>query len=215
VSVSVFDFRSGTTYQYAPAEHFDAASTVKLQILGTALYRAQQHHRWLTPYERSEAVPMIEDSDNTAADALWANVGAAPSVQRFDDLVPMLNTRVSFAWGLTQITAPDCVRLVRRYVTPNSLLDSRSRLYGRSLMEHVTPSQRWGISGGVPAGATVALKNGWLPQPSTAWTINSMGWVHGHGRNYAIAVLTDQNSSMGHGISTIEGISARVWRELT
>jgi len=136
-------------------------------------------------------------------------------IKRFDDLVPMLNTRVSFAWGLTQITAPDCVHLVRGYVTPNSLLDSRSRLYGRSLMEHVTPSQRWGISGGVPAGATVALKNGWLPQPSTAWTINSMGWVHGHGRNYAIAVLTDQNSSMGHGISTIEGISARVWRELT
>lgn len=215
VSVAVYDFDSGTTYLYDPAEHFNAASTVKLQILATALYRAQQANRWLTPQERAEAVPMIEESDNDAAEELWEDDGDNPAVQRFDDLVPMSNTIVSPAWGLTQITAPDCVLLERRYVAPNSLLDNRSRAYGLGLMERVTPSQRWGVSGGVPASATVALKNGWLPQPATAWTVNSTGWVDGDGRDYVIAVLTDQNSSFDYGISTIEGISARVWARLT
>jgi Beta-lactamase enzyme family len=214
VSVAIFDVRSGTSYLYAPAAHFDAASTAKVEILATALYRAQQRHRWLTPEERDEAIPMIEDSDNDAADALWSDVGDARSVQRFDDLVPMPDTTVSSAWGLTRVTAPDCVRLERQYVTPDSLLDRRSRSYGLHLMEHVTPSQGWGVSAGVPSRVTVALKNGWLPQPGTAWTINSIGWVDGDGRDYAIAVLTDQNSSMGYGISTIEGISRRVWAAL-
>ena len=214
VSVAVFDLRSGTTYLYAPTDRFNTASTAKIEILGTALLRAQQQHRWLTSYEQSEAVPMIEDSDNDAADALWADVGDSGPVQGFDDLVPMPNTTVSYSWGLTQVTALDSVRLVRRYVSPNSLLDTRSRSYGLHLMEHVTSSQRWGVSGGVPTGVAIALKNGWLPEPNTAWTIDSVGWIRGDSRNYIIAVLTDQNSSMGYGISTIEGISARVWAAL-
>ncbi len=214
VSVAVYDFDSGTTYLYDPAEHFNAASTVKVQILATALYRAQQEHRWLTPQERAEAVPMIEESDNDEAEALWEDDGDNPAVQRFDDLVPMPDTIVNPAWGLTQITAPDCVLLDRRYVVPDSLLDNRSRAYGLGLMERVTPSQRWGVSGGVPANATIALKNGWLPTPASAWTVNSMGWVDGDGRDYVIAVLTDHDASEGYGISTIEGISARVWARL-
>ena len=58
-------------------------------------------------------------------------------------------------------------------------------------MENVTPDQRWGVSGGVPAGVTVALKNGWLPldDANTDWQVNSVGWVSGDGRDYLIAVL--------------------------
>ena len=48
-------------------------------------------------------------------------------------------------------------------------------------MENVAPDQRWGVSGGVPAGVTVALKNGWLPlnDANTDWQVNSVGWVSG------------------------------------
>ena len=214
VSVAVYDLRSRTTYVYAPGREFDAASTVKVQILGTALHRAQQEHRWLTAEEQSEAVPMIETSDNDEATNLWNDVGGAPSVQQFDDLVPMRHTVVSAYWGLTEVTAPDAVRLVHRFVAPNSLLGPRSRAFGRSLMEHVTPSQRWGVTGGVPRHVTVALKNGWLEDPDAGWIVHSIGWVHGRGRSYVIAVLTDGNSSESSGIETIEGISARVWARL-
>jgi hypothetical protein len=58
-----------------------------------------------------------------------------------------------------------------------------SRAYLLDLMEHITPSQAWGITGGVPAGVTVALKNGF--SIINGWQINSMGWVNGQGRNYS------------------------------
>lgn len=214
VSVAVLDVRTGTTYLYAPGKHYNAASTAKVQILATALHEAQQAHRNLTTKERAEAVPMIEGSDNDAAEALWERIGENRAVQSFDDLVPMPETVVSPAWGLTQITAPDSVRLVLRLVEPNSLLHKRSRAYALDLMEHVTRLERWGVSAGVPTNARVVLKNGWLPQPATAWSVNSMGWVHGYGRDYVIAVLTDHDSSEGYGVSTIEGISRRVWAAL-
>jgi len=211
VSVAVLDLRSQTTYLYNPEYHFNAASTAKVEILGTSLYDAQREHRRLSTNEQSMALRMIEYSDNNAAESLWVTDGEAARVQTFDDLVPMPNTTVGAAWGLTQVTAPDSVRLLRRFVSPNGLLDSSSRSYGLHLMEHVTPSQRWGVSGGVPAGVTVALKNGWLPQPNTAWTVNSLGWIHGRRRDYIIAVLTDRNFSLGYAVSTIEGVSSRVW----
>ena len=55
-------------------------------------------------------------------------------------------------------------------------------------MENVSADQAWGVSGGVPAGVTVALKNGWLPlnDANTDWQINSIGWVSGDGRDYLL-----------------------------
>ncbi len=62
-------------------------------------------------------------------------------------------------------------------------------------MEHITPDQDWGVSGGVPHNVTVALKNGWLPTGEYgSWEINSIGWVRGDRRDYLIAVLTAQRS---------------------
>ena len=36
------------------------------------------------------------------------------------------------------------------------------------------------------------MKNGWLPD-ATGWHINSIGAFTGHGENYLMAVLTDDN----------------------
>jgi hypothetical protein len=83
-------------------------------------------------------------------------------------------------------------------------------------MENVTPSQRWGVSGGVPAQVTVAIKNGWLPLQYTAsdWQINSVGWVSGGGRNYLMAVLTTGNPTEQYGIDTIDQLAAMVWQDM-
>ena len=72
----------------------------------------------------------------------------------------------------------------------------------------------WGISGGIPVGVPVALKNGWLPQPRIAWQINSIGEVRGRGERYLIAVMPNGNPSEGYGIRTISGISRIIWRAL-
>jgi len=84
------------------------------------------------------------------------------------------------------------------------------------LLESVTPDQRWGVSGGVPPGVTIALKNGWLPMDSggSDWQINSVGWISGDGRNYLIAVLTTGNPTEQYGIDTIGQLSAMVWDQM-
>jgi hypothetical protein len=83
-------------------------------------------------------------------------------------------------------------------------------------MENVAPSQRWGVSGGVPSEARVALKDGWLPlnEDNTNWQINSIGWVSGSGRDYLMAVLTTGNPSEQYGIDTINRLSTLVWQHL-
>jgi len=113
-------------------------------------------------------------------------------------------------------TASDQLALLLKLVRPNALLSSTERAYALTLMEHVTPSQAWGVSGGVPPQATLALKNGWLPLGSgtSDWQINSIGWASGAGRNYLIAVLTTGNPSEAYGIDTIEQVSSDVWSAL-
>ncbi len=63
-------------------------------------------------------------------------------------------------------------------------------------------------------GATVQLKNGWMSRATFGWRINSIGHVSGRGRNYAIAILSQNNPSMPYGITTAESISRVIWRDL-
>ena len=69
----------------------------------------------------------------------------------------------------------------------------------------------------MPAHATVALKNGWLPlnTAGTDWQINSVGWISGSGRDYLMAVLTTRNPTEQYGIGTIDGLSAMVWASMS
>jgi beta-lactamase class A len=166
---------------------------------------------------------MIEDSDNDAATSLWYAVGGAASIRSFNQKAGLAHTSPSSCvdcpgfpwpgWGLTTTTPADQLGLLRALVEPSPLLTARDRSYALSLMENVTPSQRWGISGGVPAQVTVALKNGWLPlnAAGTDWQINSVGWVSGQERDYLMAVLTTGNPAEQYGIDTIDQLAAIVW----
>jgi hypothetical protein len=214
-SVAVFDARTGTTYSYAAGSRFVTASVVKASVLATLLQQAEHSRRSLTTTERTLAAQMIRHSDNAAATTLWNQVGKGPGVRAFLRQAGMASTTPGPGgyWGLTATTAPDQVRLVRALAYPTTVLGNASRDYEETLMRTVTPSQRWGVTGGVPSAATVALKNGWLPR-SNGWVINSVGHVRGADRDYAIAVLTSGSPSMGYGIATVEHLSALVWTRL-
>ena len=150
----------------------------------------------------------------------------ASSIRSFNSTVGLADTTPSSCvncpgfpwpgWGLTTTTPGDQLALLRALVEPNSLLTSAERSYALSLMENVTPAQRWGVSGGVPAQATVALKNGWLPLNSadSDWQINSVGWISGSGRDYLMAVLTTGNPTEQYGIDTIDELGAMVWNNM-
>ena len=116
-------------------------------------------------------------------------------------------------WGLTQVTTHDEMLLLELIAKPNSVLTTASRSYELGLMAKVIPGQRWGTPAGAPADVTVHVKNGWLPD-DTGWHVNSTGAFIGKGKNYLIAVLTDDNPSEQYGIDTIERVARLVHRDL-
>ena len=184
---------------------FDSASVVKVIILGTLLRLALDQHRNLTTTEAAEARAMITRSDNSAASALWAELGHA-YLQHFLNLAGMAQTSLGpdGLWGLTQITAHDELLLLGLLSAPNTVLDNSSRSYELNLMAKVIASQRWGVPAGAPTSVTVHVKNGWLPYPRRLWEINSIGIFTATHRTYQIVMLTYRNPSMAYGITTIE-----------
>jgi hypothetical protein len=94
------------------------------------------------------------------------------------------------------------------------VLSAASCGYVLNLMAHVIPSERWGVPAGAPADVTVHVKNGWLPQPTHAWRINSIGSFSGHGRDYMIVVLTWNNPTMTYGIDTVQAVAEVINRDL-
>jgi beta-lactamase class A len=223
VLAAVYDLRTGQTWQFGRGQPQDEASVVKLDVLETLLAERGRSGTELSASDRTLAAQMIEDSDNDAATSLWDAVGGASGIRSFNTSAGLADTVPSSCvncpgfpwpgWGLSTTVPADQLTLLRALVEPNSLLTNTERSYALSLMENVTPDQRWGVTGGVPDQATVALKNGWLPLDSANndWQINSVGWISGSGRDYLIAVLTTGNPTEQYGIDSIDQLAAMVW----
>jgi beta-lactamase class A len=223
VTAALYDARTNRTWVVNPQFKEDTASIVKVQIMGALLH--QLHGQLPTGNEASLMQLMIEQSDNDAATSLLADAGGPAGVSKFDITAGLTDTTPHSAalipgtpwpgWGLTTTTALDQVRLVKTFVFPNAVLTGAARQYGLHLMESVEADQAWGITGGVPAGTLVAVKNGWLPlQGDSDWQVDSIGWVDGHGRDYVLAVLTNGNADEADGIDTIQTIAQTLFREL-
>ena len=225
VMAAVYDVDTGQTWSLGPQHPQAEASIVKLDILET-LYAQERDGSASAAPDKPLTERMMEDSDNTAATSLWNAVGGPGQIESFNAAAGLTHTLPSscvtcpgFAWpgwGLTTTTPGDQIALLREVVEPSTLLTDAQRQGVLELMENVTPAQRWGVTGGVPLQAMVALKNGWLPLNSgrTDWQINSIGWVKGSGRDYLMAVLTTGNPTEQYGIDTINRLSAMVWANL-
>ncbi len=235
VTAALYDKNTNQTWVYHPGVLEYTASIVKVEIMGTALWEAQSSGGQLPAAEAELMVPMIEESDNDSASALLSDVGGTSKIGQFDRLAGLTDTTPAGTypmipgspapgwpgWGLTTTTAKDQVILVKHFAYHNSLLTDAQRHYGLGLMEQVVDGQNWGVSYGLTEpGTTVALKNGWIPFPeplqytAALWQINSIGWIHGHGRNYVLAVLTRNNPTMQYGEDTIQYISQFVYSQL-
>ena len=227
VLAAVYDLETGQTWSLGTGQPQAEASVVKLDVLETLLAeRGGSSPAGLSASDQSLAQQMIEDSDNDAATSLWYEVGGAAKISSFNAAVGLKRTIPSPCvvcagfpwpgWGLTTTVPTDQLALLRELVMPGPLLTGAERRYALSLMENVTPSQRWGVSGGVPPQATVALKNGWLPLDSAGddWQVNSVGWISGSGRDYLLAVLTTGNPAEQYGIDTIGALAALVWQHM-
>jgi beta-lactamase class A len=214
-AVAVYDRSTGTNCTYRAATHYDSASVVKATLLAALLRQAQEAGRSLTTKEKSLAKAMITQSDNTATTTLWKQV-KVKGVQHFLNLAGMTNTTpgADGYWGLTQITASDEVKLLKLLTKSNTVLTTASRNYELGLMNQVISSQRWGTPAGAPSDATVHVKNGWLSRATHKWRVHSIGAFTGHGNDYGIVVLTQDDSTMAYGIATIERVAKAVHGDL-
>jgi beta-lactamase class A len=215
ITAAVYDIETGQEYLLNPQDTEKTASTIKVDILATALHLAQLQHHPLPANEAAAAVPMITQSDNNAAEDLYDDIGGWNAIGPFDTSIGMTHTTPNAQgyFGETYTSAADQIALLKQVMLPGGELSTSSRQYEYELMLHVISSQRWGITGGVPSNATVAIKNGWLPE-SSGWHVNSIGRVHGDGRDYLIAVYTSFDSSWAYGIDTIERIAASAWQAM-
>jgi beta-lactamase class A len=214
VGLAAADTRTGISCNLHSGWHFHSASIVKVIILGTLLHDLGVRHHYLTPEQVTLTTEMITESDNAAATALWDEDGMR-NLRHFLHLARMVHTTLGQDgyWGLTRVTAHDEMLLLNLLTTKNSVLDRPSRAYALKLMADVIPSQRWGVPAGAPAGVTVHVKNGWLPDPDL-WVINSIGAFTSHDRVYRIVVLTRDNPSMDYGVDTVQGVAEVINRDL-
>ncbi|WP_217239721.1 serine hydrolase [Streptomyces sp. AC555_RSS877] len=205
MSAAVLDLDSGESATHGD-DAFDTASIVKVDILATLLLQAQDADRHLTAQEKSYATAMIENSDNTAASALWRLIGKADGLDAANERLGLPDTAGGddMLWGLTQTTAADQLALLQQVFGDDSELSEASRAYVQGLMGQIAVDQHWGVSAAAD-GSRWALKNGWLARSTTGlWDINSIGRVTVEGRDYLVAVLSKGNSTQAKGISLTE-----------
>ena len=133
-------------------------------------------------------------------------------MQALDRAFGLPETAPNQVWGLTVTSARDRTRLVRQILHGEyGPLTAPYRALARYYMHHITPSQHWGISAGLPSGWSVALKNGFFSSSCCAWRIGSTGFISGPGgAGYAVTVMTDGWPSDRPGIEAVEFVARAV-----
>ncbi|KUN82345.1 serine hydrolase [Streptomyces griseoruber] len=215
VAVGLYDRSTKTTCTLRASTAYDSASVVKVTVLATLLWDAQKTNRALTSTEKSLATKMITQSDNTSTSTLWRQLGMT-KIKGFLAAAGMTQTKpgADGYWGLTQITVTDEQKLLKLVTASNTVLTTASRTYISTLMGKVISSQRWGTPYGRPSNVTWHVKNGWLSRATHGWRVHSVGTFKGGGHDYMITVLTQDNSTMNYGITTIQGVAKVIHKDL-
>jgi len=189
-------------------ERFQSASVVKALILAAELQRVADSGRPLDPATAAELRRMITVSDNQAATSVFARVGP----ERLDAIAHragMHDFRSSTTWGASEISAADMAAM---FAGLGRVFPERHEKFGLGLLGSIVPEQRWGIARiAAERGWSVRFKGGWRLDPN-GQIVNQAAELRRDGAERAIAVLTDQQPSMGYGIATVEGIAARLLR---
>ncbi|MFF3915141.1 serine hydrolase [Streptomyces sp. NPDC001852] len=215
VALGLYDRSTSTTCTLRATSSYDSASTVKVTVLATLLWDAKQHNRYLTDREASLAKAMITQSDNNATTTLWKQLGLT-KIKGFLAAAGMTKTvpGANGYWGLTQENVTDEQKLLKLVTAGNGVLSDNSRAYILKLMGQVISSQRWGTPAGAPSTVSVHVKNGWLQRATHGWRVHSLGTFNGAGHDYMISVLTQDNSTMDYGVTTIQNVAKAIHKDI-
>ena len=217
VTAAVYDTRTGCWHHLHRGMRITTASVIKAQVLGAVLLKAQAAGRALTAWERSQIRPMIRYSFNPETSNLYGHVGYEPGMAATDRHFGVTATTHTARFGLTRSTAVDRTNVVLKLLHGGGTLRQSGREEAWRSMTDVHPLQEWGISAGVPAGWTVAQKNGFYPSTGIGWRVGSSGFVRQDDgdQGYAITVMTEGASNQRTGIRLTEEVARRAAAALT
>lgn len=209
-TASVYDRRTGCTYDYRSDLRITTASVLKAEIMAGILLRAQDEGRGLTEWEKANIGPMISRSADPEASALWSSLGGIAGMERVDRAFGLTQTDQNSPWGITTTSARDRTSLMRQLLYGDGgPLSASYRAIARSYLLSVVSSQDWGITAGVPANTAVPLKNGFYSSQCCRWRLNSSGAVE-IGAGYVVTILTDMWPNEAAGIEGNEFVARAI-----
>ncbi|WP_375023182.1 serine hydrolase [Actinomadura sp. GTD37] len=211
--VMATDLRTGLSFGENEKGRFVTASIMKVDILSSLVLQRQRDRRALTAEQRRLAEPMIRESDNNAADALYSAAGGDGGVKKANKSFALKNTTpFAGSWGSSLTTPADQVRLLTNLASDKSPIKAPGRRYVLGLMGSVLDEQAWGVSAAARPGEKVALKNGWTPvrHQGHGWAVNSIGRITGRDHDFLVAVCSGDSPTMEAGVSTVEHVAEMV-----
>jgi 3D (Asp-Asp-Asp) domain-containing protein len=185
-----------------------SASITKAMVLIALTQDARG--RAMTEAERDLAVAMIRQSDNRAANELFARVGTA-SVNAVARRARMTNFRLvqrkqtadGYVLGYSRVSAVDQARLFARI---EELTAARHRAFAMAQLESIEDAGRFGI---LDAGinALIRSKGGWRPESDGGWTVNQAAQVTIGDRTYGFAVVLGRQHTFQAGAAAIASVA--------
>jgi len=200
-AVAVVD-TAGVLHGWHQDDQFVTASVIKAMLLVEYL----RTHATVGSWARATLTPMIEFSDNNAAQSIYRVVGdrglyalaRAAGMKRFSIAGQLFGA---------QLTAADQARFFYRLP---GLVPAAHRAFALHLLSHVVSHQSWGIPAAArPLGWQVWFKGGWRGT-SIGQLVHQVARLHKGPRTFSMAVFTNGDPSQGYGILTIRGVAARL-----
>jgi hypothetical protein len=185
---------------------FVSASVIKAMLLVAYLRKLDAHHQGLDSNSRAVLYPMIHVSDNSAATTTWRGVGNARLYRLAHD-AGMTDFSIFGIWASAHFSPADQAKF---FYKQDSLIPRQFRHYARALLSGISGAQSWGIPHVArPDGWHVFFKGGWRGTGLGQLVHQIARLEKGH-MKFSMGVMTDGDPSMGYGITTIQGVTARL-----
>lgn len=186
----VYDVTRNRYYAYNQNTPFVLASSSKVSIMVAYLSWLESQGRGPNASENTTLINMIEHSDNNAAQLLFDRLGGGYGMAAFYQRIGVAGyIPNSYGWGWSMLP-PLGQMQVLTMLQQGKILTANDRAYALNLMRNIESDQRMGVGETLPPGATVAMKDGWVPAPDGLWAINTSGIVTAGSETYIIVVYT-------------------------
>jgi hypothetical protein len=196
VAWALMDLRTG---QVTGSDNFDATSTtasmIKVWLAADFLRLADENRVEPDEQRMRDLSVMLRDSENDPATDLYDELGGDQSIYRLIQLCGLSDSRASWRWSLTELSARDAARMA------GCIADGRAA--GPNWTEWVLAEMRrvrgesdFGIREVFPTAAAgqVAIKNGYFARPEDGlWHLNCLATAE----DWALAVIQRYPEALG------------------